>query len=236
MRKVIVIIMLFIPFVSGAQLTVTNLKLSVVLDSIKHAIGETTLSDACTSDNVNSYGLNPTYCPGNNRVERLNNLQTDKILSYFKGYSHSAPAIEPCGESSPYSGGESYPTEQTVNVTTSTGTVTFTYQAISIPDLFLVYYNDVLVINTGYVGSSDFDFGGSRRSEFTSALNGRTDPVNGGTYPNFTNYPDDGYPRIVGDAGGTETFLKNTSIQYSYVEVYAPMSGTGWNYTISCPQ
>lgn len=37
---------------------------------------------------VNKYGLHSTYCPGSTPDARLQNLLTDRNLSYFKGYFH----------------------------------------------------------------------------------------------------------------------------------------------------
>ena len=39
---------------------------------------------------VNRSGLDPNYCPGNNRNKRITNLLNDRKLSYFKGYDHNA--------------------------------------------------------------------------------------------------------------------------------------------------
>ena len=147
-----------------------------------------------------------------------------------------------CGEVVEYTGGESYPTEETIILGSTTGLVTLTYDVYTIPDLILVYFDGSIVINTGYRGYGAFyDFGGAGRTSFKAALYGKADPVNGGTYPNTTNYPDDGYPRVtsgdvVGYPGrGTATFNKTTTTATATVKIYAPMGGTAWSFTLGCP-
>jgi hypothetical protein len=141
-----------------------------------------------------------------------------------------------CGTPSTYLGGESYPTIRTVNLGNDNGLSTLNYQAQSIPDRFIVEWNSGNVIDTGYVGSSSFDFGGNLRNMFTSSLTGRLDPITGNPYPNLSTYPNDGYPRIVGPGAGTSSFTKNlTSPTSATVKIYAPSVGTGWSFTLGCP-
>ena len=140
-----------------------------------------------------------------------------------------------CGNPSSYSGGQSYPAEQDILLGSSTGTVTLNANAYSVPDQFIVIFAGNIVINTGYRGDSTYDFGGASRTSFNNSLTGKVDPVNGGTYPNFTNFPDDGYPRVTSPGSASPTFSKLTSALTATVRVYGPMPGTAWTYTLSCP-
>lgn len=133
-------------------------------------------------------------------------------------------------------GGDAYPTTRYVVLGSTTGTVTLSYDAQIVPDQFIVRWNGSIVINTGYRGSSDYDFGQPSRGAFQFFLAGKLDPITLTTYPNFTAYPDDGYPRILGPGSGSATFNKSSSTPIdAVVEVYAPISATAWSYSLSCP-
>lgn len=64
---------------------------------------------------------------------------------------------------------------------------------------------------------------------------GKVDPITLNTYPDLTTYPDDGYPRILGVGNGAAMFSKSSSVPTATVEVYAPLSGTAWDFVLSCP-
>jgi hypothetical protein len=141
-----------------------------------------------------------------------------------------------CGVASSYSGAEGYPITQSVTLGSTTGTVDYSFDAYSVPDRFIVRWNSNVVIDTGYRGTSDYDFGGANRASFNADLNGQVDPITLVTYPDAINYPDDGYPRVTSPGGGITSFNKNLASPTSaLVEVYAPMPGTAWQFTMSCP-
>lgn len=146
----------------------------------------------------------------------------------------SSPSVS-CGSPTNYSGGNAYPSETSINVGSGTGTVSLSFVPESIPDRFIVIWNNAIVIDTGYRGLLTYNFGGGNRSWFTSQLLGKLDPVLLVTYPNFTEFPDDGYP-LVSNTFGALTFNKNlSSPTFALVRVYAPASRTRWNFTLSCP-
>ena len=156
-------------------------------------------------------------------------------------YRALGTAIQPpptinCAIPTSYSGGISYPTVTNVTLESNTGTVLLTYNAITVPDRFIAEWNGNIVIDTGYRGGSQYDFGGGSRSAFTSSLVGQIDPITFNAYPDLATYPDDGYPRMLGTGSGTITFNKNlVSPNFATVKVYAPMSGTAWSFTMGCP-
>jgi hypothetical protein len=131
---------------------------------------------------------------------------------------------------------QNYPTTQPYILGASTGTVTLTYSSISIPDRYIVIWDSNIVIDTKYRGLSQYNFGGSSRSIFNTALNGRIDPLTMNTYP-FT-HPDnesDGYPTVFTPSTGSDSFIKNTTVSNANLLVYGPLSGTAWTATLSCP-
>lgn len=145
----------------------------------------------------------------------------------------SSPSIS-CNTSTSYKGGEVYPQEDSINLGTGTGTVSLAIVPENIPDRYIVTWNNAIVIDTGYRGDTVYDFGGTFRNWFKSQLNGKLDPVFLVTYPNFTEFPDDGYPRVLSPQ--TLTFNKSASSpSFAVVKVYAPAAGTRWSYTLSCP-
>jgi hypothetical protein len=78
----------------------------------------------------------------------------------------------PCSGQGLYTGGPSYPYSRVVDLGTDVGYVKFNYDAINVPDRFIVRYNGSVVIDTGYRGSNVYDFGifGFNRSQFTESL------------------------------------------------------------------
>lgn len=198
--------MILISGVAKAQLPTSNLLLSDVLDTLN----ETSLDDACLSSSVNKYGLDAMYCPGADTTARLSNLQTNKNMSYLKGYRHSAVKPTGCDSQTQYSGGQSYPTTVVVELGSGTGTVSFDYDAAAIPDKFVVFFNGVEVINTGYRGSTQL------QDDLDAVLD-----------------PDE---IIQGNGVGSDSFTKNSTISTCMVYVYAPLSNTGWSFTVGCPE
>jgi len=96
----------------------------------------------------------------------------------------------------------------TIDVGNGTGNLTLTYNAISIPDKFEVFWNNTEVIDTGFRGSSDFN----------SALNAL------------------GYPNVSGPGSGSASFNKTSqSPSVITIVVTAPLSDTRWTATLSCP-
>jgi hypothetical protein len=120
----------------------------------------------------------------------------------------------PCGAGSSYSGGTSYPTIQNVTLGSDTGVVTLDYDAYSVPDRFVVEFDGSVVIDTGYRGDSFY------QTQLNSALAAYGDPPS----------------TIQGLGSGSVTFNKTTATTTATVKVYAPMSGTGWNFTLNCPE
>lgn len=144
--------------------------------------------------------------------------------------------VVPCDVPVTYTGGETYPTAQLVTLGTSTGSVTYNFDAFTLPDRFIATWNNTIVIDTGYRGGNAYDFGGASRLDFTTSLTGKIDPILLTTYPDFVNFPDDGYPRVTSPGSGTNSFVKSSALPTSVkVDVYGPISGTAWQFVMGCP-
>ena len=122
------------------------------------------------------------------------------------GNSNSTSPPSPCSQAVT-SGGEGIQVDF-VNLGLTTGIVVLDYEAYNVPDRFVVEYNNVIVIDTGYRGTSSYNTD-------LFALTGQN---------------------ILGEGVGSAQFNKNLSSQsVAKVTVYGPLAGTSWFYTLSCP-
>jgi len=136
--------------------------------------------------------------------------------NYSLEFNCPAPVVPttPCGAGAFYNGGVAYPSIEIISLGSDTGTVQLDYNAIGIPDRFVVEFDGVVVIDTGYVGLTQY------QNDLNNALIALGEP----TAP------------IVSGPVGSATFNKTTATTTATVKVYAPMTGTGWNFTLQCPQ
>lgn len=144
----------------------------------------------------------------------------------------------PCSVQASYGGGLAYPSSRSINLGTGTGQVDLYFDPDNIPDRWIVRWNGNIVIDTGYRSQSMalYNPGGFYRNNFKNSLTRRIDPVLGTTYPDFANFPVDGYPLMQGPGEETTLFFKTLpNPTNAIVEVYAPQGGTGWRYTMYCP-
>jgi len=113
-------------------------------------------------------------------------------------------------------GVESWPAVFTVELGTDTGNVDFAFNAFTAPDKFIVEWDGVEVINTGYRGSSS-----------QGALDARL------AYNGAASEP------IAGVGAGTASFNKTTALpSTATVTVWAPGApgSTIWNFQLDCPE
>ena len=192
--------------------------------------GETDAEALFLSENVNPTGLDPNYCVS------LASLRTKPYdIGKWRNYKQSNTIA--CGVESSYGGGQSYPSSEDILLGSALGTVILYPTPLSVPDRFIVFYNQVRVIDTGYI-SSDPSFhnpGGPGRITFKNNLTGKIDPVLGITYPNLTYFPEDGYPLVYSIE--PKFFYKSLpGVTEAQVRVYAPSMGTSWSYVLTCPE
>jgi len=156
--------------------------------------------------------------------------------AYGNEVSFTTSAVSyPCSGTISYPGGQSYPTEIQVDLGSEIGTSTVKMDARHIPDYCIVYFSGSIAVDIGYRGDRMFDYNGTQRSAFKASLNGKTDPKGTYTYPDFTKHPEDGYPRITDGVASVRFFKSNTS-RYATIKVFAPMTSTIWDVSISCPE
>jgi len=156
-------------------------------------------------------------------------------LSEFRGF----PFVPiDCGQNFEFNGGDSYPNYMEVELDNNSGQSTTYYEMYNIPDRLIIEWNNTVVVDTGYRGSPNYDFGGIYRSSFNFDLAGKVDPINGLTYPNTQEYPEDGYPTLEGLGEGNALWQKTQATpSIAKVYVYAPMGGTAWEiYSVTCPE
>ena len=143
-------------------------------------------------------------------------------MGEFYSYDHdfAAPACNLA-----YQSGENGEFNYPVNLGTATGVIRIDYQAYSIPDRFEFTWNG----NTYISGSSSGNYDGyvglsSQTNALRTALGNNTVEVyqnnQGGIY--------------TGGRGYIE-FNKNTSASTANMNVNAPLEGTGWWFSVSCP-
>jgi len=118
-----------------------------------------------------------------------------------------------CGNVTGYSGGEAFPDVQVIDLGSATGVVTLTFDAFTVVDKFILEFDGVEVINTGYRGSTGYQ--GSLNSFLASQ----------------------GLPAetITAPGNGTAVFTKSTATTTATLKVFAPFPSTYWTVTVSCP-
>lgn len=123
------------------------------------------------------------------------------------------PGDIPCGTSTSFSGGESFPSESIINVGPDLGVCPFDFDALSIPDKYIVMFEGIEVVNTGYRGDTSY------QSALDAELASRGLPPETITAP----------------GAGTTSFNKTTAATTATLRVYAPLTGTAWSCTLGCP-
>lgn len=114
-----------------------------------------------------------------------------------------------CGAGTTYTGGPAMPSTYLITLGSDLGNVTLQYEAFSVPDRFVVEFDGLTAIDTGYRGDTSF------QTDLNNAL-GEFTP-------------------ILGPGAGSVTFSKTTSTSTAIVKVFAPLGGTLWNFNLGCP-
>jgi len=112
------------------------------------------------------------------------------------------------------------------------GDVSVQWATPSNPYRFVFKYDDIARIDTGFVGSSIYNYGGSSRSTFTTGI---LSSLSHGNYPSASLAPD-GFPYVTSSLSASlSTFYKDTDTSRLTVDVYAPLSSTDWEVFVGCP-
>ena len=156
----------------------------------------------------------------------------DNVVSYGMSefYSYDHDHAGPGCNLTYHLGGQgtfSYP----VNLGSSTGTVTIEYQSYSVPDRFVFVWNGNTYTSgsgngtgAGFVGSNGY----LSQLQATEGNSSATITQVTGSYGSLAHNAQSG-------GRGTITFNKNTSSNIGTMSVTAPISGTGWWFSVSCP-
>jgi hypothetical protein len=134
---------------------------------------------------------------------------------------------EPCDTVVSYDGGLTFPSEFIVNLGANTaGTVTFTYNAFSIPDRFVVIHNGAIQVDTGYVGDPSY------LGQLNSTLPSYPPSYTTAGVTIYNTYP----VSSIGPNNFTTgiSFNKILGVSTATVLVFAPISGTYWQCKLTC--
>ena len=145
-------------------------------------------------------------------------------------YSYDHDASSPACNLAYHNGGFgtfNYP----INLGSATGTVTIEYQAIGVPDKFVFTWNG----NTYTSGSGNGNGAGfvGAAGHLTNLQN--TPGNSSATITTLTTSYGSGSGQGQSGGRGTITFNKNTSASNSNMQVSAPLTGTAWWFSVSCP-
>ena len=99
------------------------------------------------------------------------------------------------------------------------------------PYRFVYTYDDIIRLDTGFVGNEVWDYGGVLRSSFTTGLK---NSLENASYPPIDLAPD-GYPYVSSTTTATSSIYKDTDTSRLKVTVYAPLSSTDWEVFVGCP-
>jgi hypothetical protein len=175
----------------------------------------------CTGTDVGSdvpYSIPPNTYYRSTQLA-ADNYAADQLAILGQQYANlvgtCSTDVLPCGTPTAFSGGESFPT---VNVHTIgpdvSKIVPFNFDAVSVPDKFIIKKIDgTVLLDTGYRGDP------GQQAALDAALAAMSLPSE----------------PIVGPGLGMASFLKMFADTTVKVEVYAPISGTAWSYTLGCP-
>ena len=147
-------------------------------------------------------------------------------MSEFYSYDHDAAS--PACNLAYHDGGQgtfNYP----INLGSATGTVTIEYQAYSIPDRFIFTWNGN-TYKSGVESTGDFVGSQSHLSNLQATAGNSS-----ATITTLTTSYGSGSGNAQNGGRGTITFNKNTSSSASNMQVSAPLGGTGWWFSVSCP-
>jgi len=169
-------------------------------------------------------------------TERSSCIPASTTTSTTSTTTTIAPITEECGILLAYDSGSEYVNTHEINLGSATGISLFDFNADVSPDRFIIEWNSGVVIDTGYYGSEDYDFGGVNRSVFNFNLLGKVDPITNNVYPDLVTYPDDGYPRVTHSTSGVSSFSKSAATPANaYLHIYSAIVNSLYKFRLYCP-
>ena len=97
------------------------------------------------------------------------------------------------------------------------------------PVRFILTYDSDTIMDTGYLGSSDYEIGGSQRQAFINSLDSYTT-----SQPSTVN-ANDGYPVVSTTTSVISSFFKDTDKARGTFEIFNPLSASNWEVYLECP-
>ena len=106
------------------------------------------------------------------------------------------------------------------------------YDVADGPDRFIVTYKDVVIIDTGFVGNSAYQYGNSKRQVFIDALNKENLDLTG------VELASDGYPTVNPlTEGSKEAVVNQMNERDAFIKIQSPVHDKpGWEYRLHCPK
>jgi hypothetical protein len=202
-----------------------------------------TLSPTITPTPTLSPTITPTPTLTSSITQSITNTPTPSITISVTNTPTPTPSITPttplvCNTLIDYHGPEVYPYISFLNIgyTTNT-TTTFEYSAYTVADRFILYYDNVILLDTGHIGSFVYDYDQMYRENFTEHLAGKIDPITNLEYPNInvTNSAPDGYPFVNPINEGLFSFVKTSTTEVIKIEVYSCAPLNIWTFKLNCP-
>lgn len=124
-----------------------------------------------------------------------------------------------------------YPSTFVYQISSFIGDVDVDYSTTGQPYRFVIKVDKEVVHDSGFIGSSSYNYGGSDRSTFIAGI---LSSANHGSYPSTTNAAD-GYPVVNTTTNVNTSFFKDSDSSRAIVEIFEPLSSTDWSITVGCP-
>ena len=191
-------------------------------------VGPYSLADITLGGDTYSGGAGESYDVTNGLSSSHPNNVASYGMSEFYSYDHDS--VAPACNMTYHNGGQgtfNYP----ISLGSATGTVTIEYQAYSIPDKFVFTWNG----NTYTSGSGNGNGAGFVGAASQLSALQATPGNSSATITTLTTSYGSGSGQQQNGGRGTITFNKNTSSSTSNMQVSAPLGGTGWWFSVSCP-
>jgi len=206
--------------------------LTIAVATVTTSTTSTSTSTSTTSTTSTSTSTTSTTSTSTSTTSTTSTSSTTTTTTTEAPYSFDQ---HPCPAAVSYNGGPTFPSEFRVDLGSgTTGTVTFTFDAFSVPDRFVVIYDGTLVFDSGYVTNlNPSDYPQLAIDINTELANLPGSHVIQGVTINHS-------PLTASDFGPSNsspgiTFAKTASPRYAYIAVFAPLSGTFWQITMNCP-
>lgn len=154
--------------------------------------------------------------------------QASYRMSEFYSYDHDA-AAPACNMA--YQSGNQGTFDYPISLGSDTGTVTIEYQAYSIPDKFVFTWNGNTYTSGSGNGTGAGFVGAANQLSALQATAGNSSA----TITTLTTSYGSGSQNTQTGGRGTITFNKNSSASSANMRVSAPLGGTAWWFSVSCP-